>query len=65
MAPAVAVPTEDIACDCAVHCGAVTIRVPVTMLIKPGAKRATPRYRATVIHNLIDLQKLFRKYPEV
>jgi hypothetical protein len=48
-----------------VHGGAVTIRVSVTMLIKPGAKKTTPRYRATVIHSLIDLQKLFRKYPEV
>lgn len=61
----VIVPTEDIACDCAVHGGAVTIRVPVTILVKPGANRTTPRYRAMVIHNLIDLQKLFRKYPEV
>lgn len=65
MVPTTAVPTEDVTCDCVVHGGAVTIRVPVTMLIKPGAKRTTPRYRATVIHNLIDLQKLFRKYPEV
>lgn len=65
MTPTATVPTEDIACDCAVHTSAVTIRVPVTMLINPSAKKTTPRYRATVIHNLIDLQKLFRKYPEV
>lgn len=65
MVPAVAVPTEDITCECAVQGGAVTIRVPVTMLIKPGATTTTPRYRGGVIHNLIDLQKLFRKYPEV
>lgn len=59
-------PTTDITCTCETHQGAVTIRVPSTMLVnpKPGAK-TTPRYIATVTHNLTDMNRLFRRYPVV
>lgn len=58
-------PTTDITCTCEIHKGTVTIRVPSTMLVNPSGKKTTPRYIATVTHNLIDMNRLVRKYPVV
>lgn len=55
----------DITCDCAVHNSTVTIRVPASMLVNPSGKRTTPKYRATVVHNLIHMNALFGKYEVV
>jgi hypothetical protein len=56
--------TENISCGCPVHKGTETITVPASLLVnpKPGA-RTTDRYRQTVIHNLVDMNRLFPQYP--